>query len=62
VLDSKAYIIVMLLTTGINALPLLWQSANFSRHAKMLWTIAVPLLAVLFFGAVWHWGATFAGK
>lgn len=46
--DSTFYIVFMLLTTGLGALPLLWQS-SFSKPAKILWTIAVPLLAIAFF-------------
>ncbi len=57
IMNSKKYIVLLLLMTGINAVPLLWQNQQFSRRAKILWTIAVPLLAVLFFGAVWQWGA-----
>src|SRR3989338_7054067 len=33
-LDSKLYILLMLWTQGINALPLLWQSELFSKRAK----------------------------
>jgi radical SAM superfamily enzyme YgiQ (UPF0313 family) len=50
--DSRWYVIILLLTTGFNALPLLWVSRSFSRKAKIAWTIAVPVLAVLFFGAL----------
>lgn len=46
--DSKIYITFMLLTTGFGALPLLWQS-GFSKRAKVIWTLAVPALAVVFF-------------
>ncbi|MBD3245961.1 MAG: hypothetical protein GF333_03025 [Candidatus Omnitrophica bacterium] len=47
--DSRWYTVTLLLTTGFSALPLLWQNRKFSRRAKILWTIAVPLLAGLFF-------------
>ena len=56
-MDSKPYVIAMLLVTGFNALPLLWQSRSFSRHAKIMWTIAVPTLAALFFVSLWVWRA-----
>lgn len=41
------YVIVMLLMVGPFALPLLWQSIKFSRTAKILWTVAVILIALL---------------
>ncbi len=40
------YVVVMLLTVGPMALPLLWQSRRFSRAAKIGWTIAVIALAI----------------
>lgn len=56
--DSRWYVTVLLLTTGFNALPLLWASGSFSRKAKISWTVAVPVLAVLFFGAlIYYWDA-----
>ena len=45
--DTIPYVIVMLLMVGPFAIPLLWQSAKFSRTAKILWTIAVILIAFL---------------
>jgi hypothetical protein len=47
--EAQWYVIVLLLTTGFTALPLLWKSGNFSKKAKIAWTVAVPVLAVLFF-------------
>ncbi len=47
--DSKWYTSVLLLTTGFNALPLLWQSKAFSKRYKILWTLAVVVLAAGFF-------------
>lgn len=47
--ESKPYIWVMLLMEGFAALPLLWQSQAFSKRTKIAWSIAVPLLAVLYF-------------
>ena len=47
--SHRWYIVLMLLSTGFSALPLLWQSHVFSKPAKISWTIAVPILAVLFF-------------
>lgn len=41
------YVIWMLLMVGPFAFPLLWQSRRFSRPAKLVWTIAVILVAVL---------------
>lgn len=41
------YLIVMLLTIGPLALPMLWQGSMFSRAAKIGWTIAVIALALL---------------
>lgn len=38
------YVILMLLTVGPMALPLLWQSARFSRLAKLAWTAAIILV------------------
>ena len=46
---SVPYIIFMLLTTGMSALPLLWESDLFTRFQKIVWTLAVALLAILFF-------------
>jgi hypothetical protein len=42
------YVVVMLLTVGPMALPLLWQSPRFSRAAKIAWTAAVLFVALLF--------------
>ena len=44
---QRWYVILMLLTIGPMALPLLWQSPRFSRTAKLLWTAAVILIALL---------------
>jgi hypothetical protein len=44
----KPFVIAMLLLVGPLALPLLWQSANFSRTARWLWTILVISVALLF--------------
>lgn len=55
--DSRWYVVVLLLTTGFNALPLLWSSGNFSRKAKIAWSVAVPVLAAIFFlFLVNYWG------
>ena len=32
--DSRWYVVVLLLTTGFNALPLLWVSRSFSKRPK----------------------------
>ena len=47
--SARWYVVVLLLTTGFSALPLLWGSGRFSKRGKILWTIAVSVLAVLFF-------------
>lgn len=43
---NRGYVIVMLLTIGPFALPLLWQSA-FSRAAKWAWTLAIMVIAAV---------------
>ena len=45
--ESIPYVIVMLLILGPFAIPLLWQSPKFSKLAKILWTLAVVLIAIL---------------
>jgi hypothetical protein len=40
------YVVVMLLTVGPGALPLLWRSARFSRASKIVWTLAVGAIFV----------------
>ncbi len=47
---SRAYVVLMLVTAGPMALPLLWQSPAFSRGAKIFWTVGVVLLAFI---AIW---------
>ena len=44
----KSFVVAMLLFVGPLALPLLWQSPNFSRTARWLWTILVVGVALLF--------------
>lgn len=46
---SKSYIIFMLFTTGMSAFPLLWTSDEFSKRAKIIWSVVVILLACFFF-------------
>lgn len=46
VLARPWYVVVMLITVGPLALPLLWHSSHFSRRHKLLWT-AIVLLAVV---------------
>jgi hypothetical protein len=43
---------VLLLTTGFNAIPLLWNSDRFSRKAKIAWSVVVPLLFLLYIGVL----------
>jgi TM2 domain-containing membrane protein YozV len=45
--DSRLYVVVMLLMVGPFAIPLLWQSGRFSKTAKIVWTLAVVLIALL---------------
>jgi len=47
--ESRPYIVLLLLTTGFSALPLLWRSHAFSRQIKIAWSIAVSALAILWF-------------
>ena len=44
--ENAWYVIVMLLTIGPGAMPLLWQSRRFSRLAKILWSTAIMLIFV----------------
>ncbi|MCF7895924.1 MAG: hypothetical protein K9L72_02870 [Candidatus Omnitrophica bacterium] len=46
--DSKWYVTVLLITTGFNALPLLWQNRRVTKRFKIIWTILVPVLAAVF--------------
>jgi len=47
--ESRWYVVTLLLITGFSAIPLLWHSRNFSRPEKIFWSIAVPVIAVLYF-------------
>jgi hypothetical protein len=44
----RPYVVAMLLLVGPLALPLLWQSLNFSGIARWTWTIIVVGAALLF--------------
>jgi Family of unknown function (DUF5683) len=44
----RPYVVAMLLLVGPLALPLLWQSPNFSRTARWTWTIIVVGAVLLF--------------
>jgi len=44
----KSYVVAMLLLVGPLALPLLWQSPNFSSVACWTWTVIVVGAALLF--------------
>lgn len=44
----KSYVVAMLLLVGPLALPLLWQSPNFSSAARWTWTAVVVGAALLF--------------
>ena len=54
--ESRPYIVVLLLSTGFSALPLLWQSHSFSKRAKLIWTIVVSALAILWFSFLAAYG------
>ncbi len=45
---AKPYVVAMLLLVGPLALPLLWQSANFSNTARWVWTVIVTGAALMF--------------
>lgn len=44
------YVVLMLLTVGPGALPLLWRSPRFSRAGKLFWTL---LVTTIFVGGLW---------
>ncbi|MBN1585882.1 MAG: hypothetical protein JW937_00460 [Candidatus Omnitrophica bacterium] len=54
--ESKLYICVLLLSTGFAALPLLWRSLHFSKQDKIVWSIAVSVLAILYFSFLGVYG------
>ena len=56
--QSRAYVVVLLLIKGFFALPLLWQSPLFSKKSKWMWTVAVPVLAELYFIFLFFYGRT----
>lgn len=45
---AKPYVVAMLLLVGPLALPLLWQSPNFSTTARWVWTAIVVGAALMF--------------
>src|SRR4249920_3786259 len=45
---AKSYVVAMLLLVGPLALPLLWQSPNFSNPARWVWTVIVTGAALMF--------------
>ena len=45
---AKSYVVTMLLLVGPLALPLLWQSPNFSSTARWVWTVIVVGAALMF--------------
>ncbi len=54
--ESRLYLIILLLTKGFWVLPLLWHSHAFSKRAKIAWSIAVPLLALIYFSLIFFYG------
>ncbi len=53
--QSKLYLAVLLLMTGMAALPLLWQGKAYRLKGKIVWTVTVIILAVLFFFVLGHY-------
>jgi uncharacterized protein DUF5683 len=45
---ARAYVVAMLLLVGPLALPLLWQSPNFSNTTRWLWTVIVVGAVLMF--------------
>ena len=45
---AKVYVVAMLLLVGPLALPLLWQSPNFTNGARWVWTVIVVGAALMF--------------
>jgi hypothetical protein len=45
---AKPYVVAMLLLVGPLALPLLWQSPNFSNTTRWTWTVIVVGAALMF--------------
>ena len=56
--ESRFYITLLLLTRGFWALPLMWHSSSFTKRSKIAWSVAVPLLALLYFGLLIYYGRT----
>ena len=57
VANTIPYVIIMLFVVGPFAIPLLWQSAKFSKAAKIIWTIVVIVIALFAIAAM-----TFTGS
>jgi len=55
---SKPYIVLLLLTKGFWALPVLWQSHLFLKRSKVIWSVVVPTLAFLYFTFLFFFGRT----
>jgi len=45
---AKPYVVAMLLLVGPLALPLLWQSPNFSNTTRWIWTVIVVGAVLMF--------------
>ena len=56
ILDPDQYKLGLI--KGFFALPLLWQSTLFSKKSKWMWTVAVPVLAILYFIFLFFYGRT----
>ena len=53
--DRAWYVVMMLLTVGPMALPLLWTSPRFSRRAKRAWTtfVIIVFISAMYLTLVW---------
>jgi hypothetical protein len=50
--ESRIYVVWMLCCVGPFAIPLLWQNKKFSVPVKIVWTVVVISIVVLFLSAV----------
>ncbi len=50
--ESRVYVVWMLCCVGPFAIPLLWQNKKFSVPVKIVWTVVVISIVVLFLSAV----------
>ena len=50
--ESQLYVIWMLCCVGPFALPLLWQNKKFSMPVKVVWTVVVVSIVLIFLSAI----------